>query len=138
MDEYIKRKDLAESIKKNVKPPSYSTRSQRELVEWCKDECIRQAHCLPFVCDVVPKSEVDNWQERCGEWHEVAELKSQRIVELEAELSKAKVEVARKIFEEIEKLIFPYMTAVMPNNTWAINLGEFAELKKKYTEGNDG
>ena len=87
--------------------------------------------------DVVPKSEVDNWQERCGEWHEVAELKSQRIVELEAELSKAKADVAREIFEEIEKVLED-CTLIVDDNSF-FQLARFgkniAELKKKYTEG---
>ena len=51
-------------------------------------------------------------------------------------LKKAKSEVAREIFEEIEKSI---------DNKFSINHGvvliikeDFAELKKKYTEDNDG
>ena len=60
MDEYIKRKELAEMIENNVNLPFGEgyTGKDHELVEWCKGECIRMAHCLPFVCDVVPKSEV--------------------------------------------------------------------------------
>lgn len=61
MDEYIKREDLAKMIEDNVNLPLGEgyTKEDHELVDWCKAECIRQAHCLPFVCDVVPKSEVE-------------------------------------------------------------------------------
>ena len=45
--------------------------------------------------DVVPKSEVDKWQGRCREWHEVAELKSNYIMELDEGLAKANAEIKR-------------------------------------------
>lgn len=47
--------------------------------------------------DLVPREEVEEWICRCREWHGVAELKSQRILELEAELSKAKADTVRKM-----------------------------------------
>ena len=76
------------------------------------------------------KSEVVEWVSKCRDWHEVGELKSQRILELEAELSKAKDEVARDIFAEIEK----YKRSPMPEckPVYVINDSSFAELKKKY------
>lgn len=46
MDEYINRRELAERIGKYVKS---ETPEEKELIEWCKDECIRQAYCMPFV-----------------------------------------------------------------------------------------
>lgn len=45
--------------------------------------------------DVAPKSEVEKWQGRCREWHEVAELKSNRIMELDEGLAKANAEIKR-------------------------------------------
>jgi hypothetical protein len=44
---------------------------------------------------VEPKSEVDKWQGRCREWHEVAELKSNYIMELDEGLAKANAEIER-------------------------------------------
>lgn len=46
-------------------------------------------------------------------------------------IAEAKAEVAREIFEKIEKLMFGYM--VLPLNTLAINYDKYTELKKKYT-----
>ena len=46
MDEYINRRELAERIGKYVKAEAPE---EKELIEWCKDECIRQAYCMPFV-----------------------------------------------------------------------------------------
>lgn len=43
MDEYINRRELAERISKYVKS---ETPEEKELIEWCKDECIRQAYCM--------------------------------------------------------------------------------------------
>ena len=45
--------------------------------------------------DVAPKSEVEKWQGRCREWHEVAELKSNCIMELDEGLAKANAEIKR-------------------------------------------
>ena len=55
------------------------------------------------------KAETDKWKGRCIDWFEVAYLKSQRILEIEAELSKAKADV-----EEIS--------------------GKYEDLKLKYAE----
>ena len=116
----------------------------------CED-CIHDKVCnmwaidsgIPFVnaitcehyttADIVPKSEVEEWVSKCRDWHEVAELKSKRIVELEAELSKAKAEVAREIFEEIEK--FGKKPCQEAMTTYVIFQSKLDELKKKYTEG---
>ena len=69
--------------------------------------------------DVVPKSEVDKWIRECEELQG-------RLIELEKE-------VAREIFEEIEKISEIYenraeTVCYFPN-------GFLTELKKKYTEG---
>lgn len=55
-----------------------------------------------FFADVVPKSEVDKWIGRCGDWHGVAELKSRRIIELEEELARSKSDVAREIIAKFK------------------------------------
>lgn len=46
---YIERDELESRIKKYVKCRD----ADRETLEWAKDECIRQAHCMP-AADVVP------------------------------------------------------------------------------------
>lgn len=84
------------------------------------------------------------------DWHREAELNAQRIIELEAELVKAKQEVAREIFEMIITTIFSKMPSdillVGKDCDFAdgIRMGKreaifdmintLAELKKKYTE----
>lgn len=82
------------------------------------------------------KSEVDEWKERCIGWYEVSYLKSQRILELEAELSKAKGEV-EQIFEEIEKILESSQTELVGVKFYyrVIVDKRIAELKKKYAEG---
>lgn len=44
MARYIDAEELAKRITKYVKAES---REEKELVEWCKDECIRQGYCMP-------------------------------------------------------------------------------------------
>ena len=56
MARYIDLNELERRIKKYVK---HETPEEKELIEWCKDECIRQGYVMP-VADVVPKSEVEN------------------------------------------------------------------------------
>jgi hypothetical protein len=45
--------------------------------------------------DVVPRSEVEEWASKCRDWHEVAELKSQHIVELESTINRQMAEIER-------------------------------------------
>ena len=82
--------------------------------------------------DVVPKSEVEAMQRLYGEKLEVAEA-------LIATLNKTKSEVAREIFEDIDgKMLcfFPSSSFVnAPHTTHYQLLAMLAELKKKYTEG---
>lgn len=48
-------------------------------------------------------------------------------------------EVAREIFEQIEKVAFIYYIDKETNKSYqAVELAFIAELKKKYTEGNNG
>lgn len=113
----------------------------QDFAKWCRDG---RKQGVDFVidgvipdiptADVVPKSEVERLEIA------LKECKKDRYqvfpdghLELlpRTDIDAIKSEVARKIFEEIDKLLFAYM--VLPNNTRAINLGELSELKKKYT-----
>lgn len=60
MDEYINRKELERRIKKYVKP---ETPEEKALIEWCKDECIRQAYAMPRAdaVEVVRCKDCKNW-----------------------------------------------------------------------------
>ena len=123
---------------------------------------------MPFVCDVVPKSEVEKleltlqgvmWS--VDKWLDETDYDADPIKRAIAMREKtlkivenAKAEVAREIFEEILRTIF----SKIPNKIMLINqergfsdgvifgkreaffdmVNNLAELKKKYTEGNDG
>lgn len=56
MSRYIDLEELEKRIKENIKP---DTLEEKALIEWCKDECIRQAYAMPRG-DVV--------EVRHGEW----------------------------------------------------------------------
>lgn len=100
--------------------------------------------------DVVPRAEVEKIFDKYGnydfptepkedfnntvvtggyviDWYKEAGLNAKRIMELEAEITKAKQEVAREIFEEIVKLLIfnTYEIACISNNS-------LIELRKKY------
>ena len=57
MARYIDLEELAKRINDNIKADPMDDISESALIEWCKDECIRQAYAMP-TADVVPKSEV--------------------------------------------------------------------------------
>ena len=83
--------------------------------------------------DVVPKSELeaehDRWLRLVGENNM-----------LENKLYRAKAEVARQIFDEIEEAVFNYGMGIRGEyccETIIIDKDRFAELKKKYTEEHD-
>jgi hypothetical protein len=117
MDGYIKKSEAVDVI---VKYPYEIAGKTATAIKMIED--------LP-TADVVPKSEYEMLQ---------GALKSEeRHNELTMEMAKkalqnAKAEVASKIFAEIEKhLIFnAYGIATISDKT-------FAELKKKYTEGEE-
>lgn len=54
MARYVDLEELAKRIAKNVKPESIE---EKELVEWCKDECIRQGYAMP-TANVAPRADV--------------------------------------------------------------------------------
>lgn len=122
MARYIDLEELEKRINENIKP---DTPEEKDLIEWCKDECIRQAYAMP-TADVAPRAEVDKARLRGYEQgkrdnvygfsaKELAEKIERLSVELEAmrgaansykmHYEKAKIEVAREIFEEIDREI---------------------------------
>ena len=101
MARYIDLEELARRIAKNIKAESPE---EKDLLEWCKDECVRQGYCMP-TADVGQRAEV-----------------------------------ARGIFEEIERIIekSKYQQATPHGTEERYNpyviVRQVAELKKKYTE----
>ena len=103
--------------------------------------------------DVAPKSEVDDWKEIAETYQkmfedsyskyqaEVDKLNS-KLAKCQLDLRYSRNEVAREIFEEIEKLFvrFDNITVDGEKARWDmlpirfINHSDFEELKKKYTE----
>ena len=78
--------------------------------------------------DVVPKSEAEATVEKL-------------MRATDKVICETKAEVAREIFEEIEKFMNSldgrYMASGNPKQSWGVRgaMAEIAELKKKYTEG---
>ena len=109
--------------------------------EYCgiAEECIQTVDNLP-AADVVPKSEVDTWYQL---YHSIKEeLKLEKMYHRETEnlcdrycieSQQAKKQVAREIFEEINKIITPENHPIAFDRLKV----EFSELKKKYTEDKD-
>lgn len=116
----------------------------------CKD-CIHYCVCSPYTApnesypevdgckcfrataDVVPKSEVERLEHILNSYAlQYGTVKDQHEV-----IDKAKSEVAKEIFEEIEKwLVHEYVPYIRGySNSLARN---FAELKKKYVESENG
>ena len=138
MARYIDLEILERRIKKYVKP---EIPEEKAFVEWCKDECIRQAYAMP-TADVVPKSEydavvsaVDNSTKEFLKLHdayqeakrEVDRLKYNLKAVLE-EIPETKAEVARGIFEEIENRAIGFGACFVE-----MTRTTFDEIKKKYT-----
>lgn len=91
MARYIDLEELEQRIRKYVKVENLE---EKELVEWCKDECIRQAYCMPFTNDEI-KAEVADLQD---------ELKCEKETNkhLCDEYMSAKADTVRKMQAEIE------------------------------------
>ena len=164
MDEYIKREDALKIIENYSKAV---TEEGKVVVDAIRDIIA----VITPTANVVPKSEVDRAYERgfergkkdnvCGfSAEEIAQKVEKIAIELEAmrmaansykmHYENARVEVAREIFEEIERVVGKqYNHYVFGNNDFdsieqdaIINFSEtlsdcFAEHKKKYTEGKD-
>ena len=96
---------------------------------------IKNHDCELFVstADVVPKSEAENYRKIAEHQQSVSMRRYFEIKQLKEELAKAKQEVAREIFEEIEdNSIIQCLFNSKPMVT--INLDTYTKLKKKYTE----
>lgn len=99
--------------------------------------------CFRATADVVPKSEVDNWYQL---YHSIKEeLKQEKRYHRETEnlcdrycieSQHAKKQIAREIFEEIEKILID--SAYIPDCARFVDIDKLAELKKKYTENENG
>ena len=151
MERYIDLEELEKRIKKYVKP---EIPEEKAFVDYYKDECIRQAYCMP-TADVVPKSEVEELKGELAiaERHE----KDARALFKDAviQLQNARREVAREIFEEIEKEIDLGLSVITKNlnakggraNGKTVLISKYdvfieakkyiAELKKKYMEAEE-
>ena len=139
MDEYIKREDALKII------DNYSTAVTEDgkvVVDAIRDIVA----VITPTADVAPKSEVDRLEytllgvmHSVDKWLDGDELeqdevnraitmreKTLRIIE------NAKSEVAREIFEEIEK--YWIYSDTLPDCARLLDLDKIAELKKKYTE----
>ena len=113
---------------------------------------IERCHCVPCVgsndnnykdldevlndcptANVAPKSEVE-WLEK--ENARLLNLSEYNRSAIEQDIADAKAEVAREIFEEIEKHLF-VIAPIEEFDGWArIQLADIMRLKKKYTEAN--
>jgi hypothetical protein len=112
MDEYIKKIDAVNVIREH--PYRIAFQTVRTIV------AIEE---LP-AADVVPKSEVDFLRKTIAE-------NAQKALEVTLEeIEKAKSEVAREIFSEIEEIACVYTL----DGDFYLDNGLYAELKKKYTE----
>jgi hypothetical protein len=94
-----------------------------------------------LTADVVPKSEVADLQDALKCEKETNKHLSDEYIALQkaldayeetSGLKHAKAEVAREIFEEIEKTFID--SAALPNCARFVDIDKIAELKKKYTE----
>ena len=92
--------------------------------------------------DVVPKSEV----ERLEHILDCYALQYGTVTNQREVIDKAKSEVAREIFEEIDNILYrfayPSLTAIGTINVinaegYHLRTRDYAELKKKYTEGDN-
>lgn len=127
MDEYIKREDALDTVLFAL----VGTGLQSTAIYALRD--------VP-TADVVAKSEADTWYQL---YHSIKEeLKLEKMYHRETEnlcdrycieSQQAKKQVAREIFEEINKIITPENHPIAFDRLKV----EFSELKKKYTEGKD-
>lgn len=87
-----------------------------------KHSDIKRALSEAPIADVVPNSEVELLKKAYANYEEATGLKQ------------AKQEVAREIFEEMEKYLVTG-TTYYGHCIYTMGVATFAELKKKYTEG---
>ena len=78
MSRYIDLEEFEKRINNYIKP---ETLEEKALIEWCKDECIRQAYCMPTadVVEVVRCKDCKYYDDGECEYH--SEPKEQRMYE---------------------------------------------------------
>ena len=139
MPKYIDADALLAELQEEIDfETSMYTKEQNEYFKMGLKCAFRDVKNQP-TADVVPRAEVDKWYH---EYHAIKdELKQEKMYHRETEkladkyfngLQAAKSEVAREIFEEIERNIYGIETPY--NILQCIPEGLIAELKKKYTE----
>ena len=87
MSRYIDLTEFTERIKKHIKPDNLE---EKALIEWCKDECIRQGYAMP-IADVVEVrhgewidkptgaySRMQSWCSACGKHSGIGGIESNR------------------------------------------------------------
>jgi hypothetical protein len=88
--------------------------------------------------DVAPKSEVEELIRENESLAKTVNEASELIRKLRSKVDKSKTEVAREIFEEIESMLIRYtLEDGYGEYISTDSVDEFAELKKKYTEGKE-
>lgn len=95
----------------------------------CQSRAISAIRDVP-TADVIPRSE---YEKVMGVIKEVHRLATEVKAELPLLVKQTKTEIAREIFEEIDKLAYQFMNDehyIFGDMVWDI-----AELKKKYTGG---
>lgn len=99
------------------------------------NELINRICNLP-TADVAPKSEVERLQAEVDQLHALLEcgVFANSVEDWQKFLNEKRAEVAREIFEEIEKFIVRRMIADRPLIDDRL-ITDIAELKKKYQEG---
>lgn len=112
MERYIDLEELIKRIRDNVLSDDNATPYEMDLVEWCKDECIRQGYAMP-TADVAPKSEV------------AEELINMALSKIQIMISAVKAQEENGIITEFNGGAKTALEIVFK---------DLAELKKKYTE----
>ena len=110
MPRYIDLEEFSKRINENIKPENLE---EKALIEWCKDECIRQGYAMP-ISDVVPRAEI----ERIFEDIERITAAAYNYFMFDREGVGMNATLVVEFSDEIDR--------------------EIAELKKKYMEGKGG
>ena len=131
--EYIERGALLESIKRVYCTDCNSYNGVR-----CRacgtDDALNIIEDAP-AADVAPRAEVEQLQEVNADLNESLRLACEANKDLQAAIAEVRAEVAREIFEEIEKHGRKMQSSDFSGDFWdiAVLMSDIAELKKKYT-----
>lgn len=123
MARYIDLEEYAKRINENIKP---DTPEEKALIEWCKDECIRQAYAMP-AADVVMRAELAIMSAKYAGCCIVKDR-----LEIEIKCLKIANEMMYEAFGRQAREILTdlaYNKELLPLPSWAIE-----ELIKEYTE----